>query len=149
AVPASYIAGLRIDPDVDAGVVRVSVDAIGAPAGATVRVDALDGSRQAGAAIAVRVPNAKLWSPSDPFLYDLSVHLSTGDTVKSYFGMRKIAVGPDERGINRLQLNGKALFQYGQLDQGWWPDGLYTAPTDAALRFDIESQKRMGFNTIR
>jgi len=156
AVPASYIAGLRIDPDVDAGVVRVSVDTIQAPSTATVRVDALDGSRQVGTAtgrpgdaIAVRVPNAKLWSPSDPFLYDLSVHLSTGDTVKSYFGMRKIAVGPDERGINRLQLNGKVLFQFGQLDQGWWPDGLYTAPTDAALRFDIEAQKSMGFNTIR
>src|SRR5262249_12114351 len=69
--------------------------------------------------------------------------------VKSYFGMRKIAVGRDAAGINRLFLNGTPLFEYGQLDQGWWPDGLYTAPTDEALRYDIDTQKRMGFNTIR
>jgi hypothetical protein len=157
SVPSTYIAGLRLDPDVDAAVLRVTVDGFGdGPAGATARIDALDGARVVGSAtgrvgesIAVSVPNAKLWSPAEPFLYDLSVHLSTGDSVKSYFGMRKIAVGSDDRGVNRLMLNGKALFEYGQLDQGWWPDGLYTAPTDGALRFDIESQKQMGFNTIR
>ena len=156
-VPSTYLVSLRLDPDVDAGALRVTVDAFGdGAAGATARVDALDGTRVVGSAtgrvgetIAVSVPNAKLWSPADPFLYDLSVHLSTGDAVKSYFGMRKIAVGRDDRGVNRLLLNGKVLFQYGQLDQGWWPDGLYTAPTDAALRFDIETQKQMGFNTIR
>ena len=156
-VPSTYLVSLRLDPDVDAGALRVTVDAFGdGAAGATARVDALDGTRVVGSAtgrvgetIAVSVPNAKLWSPADPFLYDLSVQLSTGDAVKSYVGMRKIAVGRDDRGVNRLLLNGKVLFQYGQLDQGWWPDGLYTAPTDAALRFDIETQKQMGFNTIR
>jgi hypothetical protein len=157
AVPATYIAGLRIDPDVDAGVVRVHVSAAGPnAANATATVQALDGTRavgsasgRTGAAIAVPIPNAKLWSPSSPFLYDLDVRLSTGDAIKSYAGMRKIAVGKDADGINRLLLNGQPLFEYGQLDQGWWPDGLYTAPTDAALRFDIDTQKSMGFNTIR
>jgi len=71
------------------------------------------------------------------------------DEVKSYFGMRKIALGKDDKGINRLFLNNKPLFQFGPLDQGWWPDGLYTAPTDAALKFDIEKTKEMGFNMIR
>jgi hypothetical protein len=155
SVPASYISALRIDPDVDAGVVRVQVSAAGAGS-STVRVDALDGARvvggstgRPGEAIAVAVPNARLWSPSNPFLYTLTVRLSTGDLVTSYFGMRKISIGRDGDGVNRLLLNGTPLFQFGQLDQGWWPDGLYTAPTDEALRFDIETQKQMGFNTIR
>jgi hypothetical protein len=156
-VPSTYVVGLRLDPDVDAGLLRVRVEAFGdAASSATATVDARDGTRTVGSAtgragetIAVRVPNARLWSPASPFLYDLTVRLSTGDQVKSYFGMRQISVGPDAHGVNRLMLNGVALFQYGQLDQGWWPDGLYTAPTEEALRFDIETQKRMGFNTIR
>ena len=157
AVPATYVSALRIDSDVDGGVVRVNVTAAGAAAkDVTARVEAFDGTRAIGSAngrpgeaIALRVPNAKLWSPSSPFLYNLTVRLSSGDSVQSYFGMRKIAVGRDSAGVNRLLLNGTPLFQYGQLDQGWWPDGLYTAPTDEALRYDIEAQKQMGFNTIR
>ena len=99
-------------------------------------------------------PNTRLWSPDSPFLYDLQVTLkdSTGkttDTVESYFGMRKISVGQDADGINRLLLNNKPLFQYGFLDQGWWPDGLYTAPTDEALRYDIETAQRLGANMLR
>src|SRR5206468_12495814 len=85
----------------------------------------------------------------DPHLYNLRVRLATGDTVDSYFGMRKIAVQPDASGVKRLFLNGRPLFEYGLLDQGWWPDGLYTAPTDAALRSDIETTKRLGFNLAR
>jgi hypothetical protein len=155
-VPATYVSALRIDPDVDAGVVRVQVTTAGAAGDATVQIDARDGSRTVGSAsgrpgdaIAVSVPNAKRWSPSTPFLYDIGIRLSTGDAVQSYVGMRKIAVGRDAAGLNRLLLNGTPLFEYGQLDQGWWPDGLYTAPTDEALRYDIDTQKRMGFNTIR
>ncbi|MFN2457285.1 MAG: beta-galactosidase, partial [Chitinophagaceae bacterium] len=71
------------------------------------------------------------------------------DEVKSYFGMRKISMAPDAAGTQRMLLNNKFVFQYGPLDQGWWPDGLYTAPTDEALRFDIEKTKEMGFNMIR
>ena len=157
AVPATYVESLRIDPDVDAGVVRIQVKAAGAEATrAGARVQVLDGARVVaegksapGEAIAVRVPNPRLWSPASPFLYDLKISLSTGDAVTSYAGMRKISVGRDAAGVNRLFLNNQPLFQYGQLDQGWWPDGLYTAPTDEALRFDVEMQKKLGFNAIR
>ena len=98
------------------------------------------------------MPNAKLWTPDTPFLYDLDIELAEGadkDVVQGYFGMRKIAVGPDERGITRLLLNNKFVFQAGPLDQGFWPDGLYAAPTDEALRFDVEMTKAYGFNMTR
>ena len=103
----------------------------------------------------LKVPEAKLWSPETPFLYDLRVgvsgmHQANGsDAVESYFGMRKIAVGKDDKGVTRLFLNGKPYFQVGPLDQGFWPDGLYTAPTDAALKYDIEMTKKLGFNMTR
>ena len=99
------------------------------------------------------IPDAKLWSPESPFLYDMEVALfSNGkpvDAVKSYCAMRKIATKRDAYGIVRLQLNNKDYFQLGPLDQGWWPDGLYTAPTDEALAFDIQKTKDLGFNMIR
>ncbi|MBP1595467.1 MAG: lacZ [Acidobacteria bacterium] len=156
-VPSTYVESLRIDPDVDAGALRIRVQAAGAEAArAGGRVQVLDGARVVaegqsapGETIAVRMPDPRLWSPADPFLYNLKISLSTGDAVASYAGMRKISVGRDAAGVNRLFLNNKPLFQYGQLDQGWWPDGLYTAPTDEALRFDVEMQKKLGFNTIR
>jgi len=97
------------------------------------------------------VPNARLWSPDDPFLYDLRVTLTGtggGDAVGGYFGMRSIGKAM-LGGVLRPTLNGKFVFQLGTLDQGYWPDGLYTAPTDAALRFDLEQQKALGFNTVR
>jgi hypothetical protein len=99
------------------------------------------------------IPGAKLWSPDSPFLYDLTVSVIRGgkivDEVKSYFAMRKISVKPDEHGTQRIMLNNRFVFEIGPLDQGWWPDGLYTAPTDEALRFDIQQTKNMGFNMIR
>ena len=86
-------------------------------------------------------------------MYDLRVSLKSGgktvDEVTSYFGMRKIALGKDEKGVTRLMLNGKFVFQVGPLDQGFWPDGIYTAPTDEALRCDIEMMKKLGFNCAR
>ena len=89
----------------------------------------------------VLINNAKLWSPESPFLYDMEVNLiSNGkivDSIKSYFAMRKISTRKDENGIFRLQLNNEDYFQFGTLDQGWWPDGLYTAPSDDALKYDI------------
>src|ERR1700743_2593762 len=94
-----------------------------------------------------------LWTPDDPFLYDLRVTLSDGDhtvdSVSSYFGMRKIALRKDDAGITRMALNNQFVFQIGALDQGFWPDGIYTAPTDQALRSDIEFLKRNGFNVTR
>jgi hypothetical protein len=153
-VPSRYVTSLRIDPDLDGGVVRVTATAAGAPERVTATV--LDGAREVasgsgtiGSAISIRLGNAHKWSPADPFLYGLRVRLASGDTVDSYFGMRSIAVRADDSGARRLFLNGEPIFQLGLLDQGWWPDGLYTAPTDAALASDIETTKQLGFNVIR
>jgi beta-galactosidase/beta-glucuronidase len=89
-----------------------------------------------------------LWTPDDPFLYDLKVTLGE-DSVTSYFGMRKVSLGKDDNGITRILINGKFIFQIGVLDQGFWPDGIYTAPTDAALRFDVEMMRKLGLNLAR
>jgi hypothetical protein len=153
-VPAAHISGLEIVPDAATGSVSVRVLA-SSNAGGAAEVSALDGTRvvatasgPAGQPVVVRIPQAKLWSPDSPFLYDLRVRLGR-DEVRSYVGIRTVTVQRDAAGVNRLFLNGKPLFQYGLLDQGWWPDGLYTAPTDEALRSDIERSKELGFNLIR
>jgi hypothetical protein len=105
--------------------------------------------------VELALPVLKLWSPDSPFLYDLTVELSDGDgpavdQVESYFGMRKIEIGQVAgKGPPRILLNGKFVFQVGPLDQGFWPDGLYTAPTDAALKYDIEITRKFGFNMTR
>ena len=94
----------------------------------------------------MRILNPKPWSPDSPFLYLLQIESGDGpeyDKVTSYFGMRKISLGKDKDGVTRLMLNNKPLFQFGPLDQGFWPDGLYTAPTDEALRSDIEITKKL------
>ena len=108
----------------------------------------------ASATVDVPIKNPKLWSPDRPFLYGLTVTLKDGggktlDTVKSYFGMRSVAVGSDADGHARPMLNGKPVLLAGVLDQGFWPDGVYTAPTDAALKFDIEAMKKLGLNAVR
>jgi beta-galactosidase/beta-glucuronidase len=106
-----------------------------------------------GEDVMVPVPNAQAWWPENPFLYDMEVSLKREgkiiDMVKSYVGMRKNSVKADSNGIVCLQLNNKNYFQFGPLDQGWWPDGLCTAPTDEALLFDIQQTKNFGFNMIR
>ncbi len=158
-VPESYIQSLQIDPDVDAGVVRVKVGFQSTavwhrpPA---IQVVVRDGDREvarnSGAApetVEVKVPEPKLWSPDTPFLYSLAVSVAGMDSVESYFGMRKIALGKDEAGITRMMLNGKPVFHIGPLDQGFWPDGLHTAPCDEALRYDIEMTKKLGMNCAR
>ena len=98
-------------------------------------------------------PDAHLWSPADPCLYDLKITLNHQnqimDIVHSYCGFREISMQPDEQSIPHIYLNRKPVFQYGPLDQGYWPDGLYTAPTDEALRYDIEFCKSLGLNMIR
>ncbi len=105
-------------------------------------------------ALMIPIKNPKLWTPASPFLYNLNVSLKsktgeTTDSVKSYFAMRSIAVGHDEKGNTRPMLNGKPILLCGALDQGYWPDGIYTAPTDAALKFDIEAAKKLGLNVVR
>jgi beta-galactosidase/beta-glucuronidase len=103
--------------------------------------------------IILNIPDLKLWSPDSPFLYDLSFTLQRNDSnldnIESYCGMRKISLGKDEEGILRICLNNTPLFQYGPLDQGYWPESLYTPPTEDALKSDIEMMKNLGFNMIR
>lgn len=184
------IGELRIRPDVDHGEVKIAVisEQEGLSDEYAVRVTALDGGRKVSEAVGriqreltLPLANAKLWSPDQPFLYDLKVELfrvgdpfanlqgnqvprrggfaeqaaykigpsdQPIDSVDSYFGMRKISLGPGPFGPS-LFLNNQALFQYGTLDQGYWPDGLYTPPTDAAMRYDLEFLKSAGFNMLR
>ncbi|MDP6119312.1 MAG: sulfatase-like hydrolase/transferase [Planctomycetota bacterium] len=150
-VPASHIGSLKITPDIDKGTVAVTVKA----SSGTAQVSVKDGGKtissasgEAGEPIVLEVPDAKLWSPESPFLYDLEIELGE-DRVSSYFGMRKISMGKDEKGHLRPLLNNKPIFMAGPLDQGYWPDGIYTAPTDEALKFDLEMTKKFGFNTTR
>jgi predicted amidohydrolase YtcJ len=159
-VPESHIKGLKIVPDVDTGTVQVTVDGQGT--GARHRVDVQARLRegvgatatgQVGEPVVLKANDAKLWSPESPFLCDLDVRLRDGDrtvdVVQSYFAMRKIEVGKDDKGVTCLLLNGKPYFMVGPLDQGFWPDGIYTAPTDEALKYDIEVTKKLGFNMTR
>jgi hypothetical protein len=153
-VPAWHVAGLRIDPNLDNGTVTVSVTTDGAqPTVGRVSIAVLDGTRTIAtvteAVATIRIPSPHKWSPADPFLYSLRVQLTGGDAVQSYFGLRSIAIRADATGARKLFLNGEPLFQFGPLDQGWWPDGLYTAPTDEALAFDIQKTHDLGFNVIR
>jgi hypothetical protein len=148
------ITRLDTTPNVAAGGLDLVVQAANA-SGQAVTAQVLTGGQvvgtatgTVGASLRVPVPNTRLWTPDDPFLYDLRVTLASGDVVGGYFGMRslgKAMLG----GTLRPTLNGKFVFQLGTLDQGYWPDGLYTAPTDAALRFDLEQQKALGFNMVR
>ena len=156
--PAAHITRVDMTPDLPGRALRLIVHAAGV-SGQTVRATALDSGAEVGHAtgaveteLRIPVPAPRLWSPDQPFLYDLKVALQDGttvvDAVTSYFGMRSIGVkkiGP----VLRLVLNGRFVFQMGTLDQGFWPDGLYTAPTDEALRFDLQQQKALGFNLIR
>ncbi len=160
AVPQTYIASTRQTPDIDLQTLTVNTQIENAQAKDRLRITAMDaGSKvaaievEAGKEAVLQVPDLKLWSPENPFLYDLRVELLRNgrviDEVKSYFGMRKISMETDENGIQRMLLNNEFVFQFGPLDQGWWPDGLYTAPTEEALLFDIQKTKEMGFNMIR
>jgi beta-galactosidase/beta-glucuronidase len=114
---------------------------------------AIGAVREATPRLRITIPNAKQWSPDSPFLYDLRVELVHNgqivDEISSYFGLRKVSLGKDEKGFTRILLNNKPLFLFGLLDQGFWPDGLHTPPTDEAFRYDIEMTKRLGFNLAR
>ncbi|MCE6987714.1 glycoside hydrolase family 2 protein [Dyadobacter sp. CY323] len=159
-VPTSYISGITPTADIDKQSLTVKTDLKNAGAADKIKIVAMDGTNRVaeqevtpGTDAVLTISNAKLWSPDSPFLYDLTVSVTRNgkviDEVKSYFAMRKIGMQAGQDGIQRMTLNNKFLFQYGPLDQGWWPDGLYTAPTDEALKFDILKTKEMGFNMIR
>lgn len=151
---------LQFVADIDNDRVRVSSDVRNSAYGDLIEVSVYDGDKlisktrsAADQEFDIHVNDPKLWSPESPFLYRTTVKLiSDGkveDEVKSYFAMRKISTERDENGIVRMQLNNEDYFQFGPLDQGWWPDGLYTAPTDEALKYDIVKTKELGFNMIR
>lgn len=147
AVPRRYIEGLRIVPLFDQSAVEVTVRCA-QPLQCEATVDGRTVPFTSGEAARIPMPDFRAWSPEDPYLYDLSVTLGE-DRVESYFGMRKVEVRADRGGVKRLFLNGEPYFYSGLLDQGYWPDGLYTAPSDEALIFDIQTAKAMGFNLLR
>ena len=156
-VPSGGIEDIKMTPDIDQGKVTLSAKASG---GDSLEVVVKDGSTEVARASGpanvpqeIKIPHPKLWWPNAPSLYDVEISLKKGDQVvdkaTSYFGMRKISIGPDEKGITRMLLNNQFILNNGVLDQGYWPDGIYTAPTDEALRYDIEMTKKMGFNMSR
>lgn len=154
--PARYIAGLRITPDLDAKTVTVALDLAGegGSSASASRVAAYDNgllvaeTQTTASAATLTIPQPVPWRPTAPHLYDLVIQAGD-DTVTSYFAMRKFSLARADDGHMRFHLNNKPLFLYGPLDQGYFPDGLYTAPTDAALCFDIEYTKKIGANLIR
>jgi len=160
-VPDKFITQVKTTPNIDINILNIEVATNNFSASDRIEVKVMDGSKVVATAqsinhlpVEIVMPDqVKLWSPDSPFLYDLEISLWSGtkqiDKVKSYAAMRKYSIKRDENGIVRLQLNNKNLFQFGPLDQGWWPDGLYTAPTDEALKFDIQKTKDFGFNMIR
>lgn len=161
AVSEKYIENIKITPDIDKNIITIEAFINEISSSNRVEVKVMDGSRVVATGqsinnqpVEVFMPaNPTLWSPDNPFLYNLEVTVLNGtkevDKVKSYTAMRKFSTKRDNKGIVRLQLNNKDLFQFGPLDQGWWPDGLYTAPTDEALKYDIVKTKDLGFNMIR
>ena len=160
-VPETYIEDLKITPNIDNNTLKVQALTNMVSPTQKVEVKIMEGDRVVASSQAINnlpveitMPeNVKLWSPDSPYLYDVEVVLRNGsrqlDKVESYAAMRKYSTHRDDKGIVRLQLNNKDLFQFGPLDQGWWPDGLYTAPTDEALEYDIIKTKDFGFNMIR
>ena len=160
-VNASHITAIKAIPDVDKQVMHVTVSACSPSlASDIIEVELLDKGQVIASAKGVQgkelrlaVNQPTLWEPSNPYLYDMKVRLTKNgravDEVKSYTAFRKISTVRDAQGLMRMCLNDKPLFQYGPLDQGWWPDGLYTAPTDEALLYDIKKTKEWGFNMIR
>ncbi|AEL27744.1 glycoside hydrolase family 2 protein [Cyclobacterium marinum] len=160
AVPDQYISHIKNTADLDNKQISVETQVNDPQPGQMITVrlftngELLDEKEvPAGESTIFSIDNPNIWGPDNPFLYDIEARLMDGrkqlDAVKSYTAMRKISMKPDAYGNQRLLLNDKFLFQYGPLDQGWWPDGLYTAPTEEALVYDIDKTKEMGFNMIR
>lgn len=163
-VPQSCIERVYTETAIAAGIVTVNYDLSNTKPGTQMNVRALDGETVVSqgselvegnsGSVLLSFDDLHSWCPRDPFLYSLEIEITDGtgdvlDRVESYFGAREVSCEPDDSGHMRLHLNGSPIFHLGLLDQGWWPDGLLTAPTDEALKFDIEATLEMGFNTIR
>ncbi|MCG8696973.1 MAG: glycoside hydrolase family 2 [Bacteroidales bacterium] len=160
-VPVAYINDIRIKTDIDAEELTIETAANQRYNNYKIKAIVKDGTEEIVSdtgkflePLTISLPNPKLWSPDSPFLYDVEIQLYDDkgvliDKVDSYFGMRKIALASGKHGMKFIHLNNKFLFQMGTLDQGYWPDGIYTAPTDEALKWDIEKTKEFGYNMIR
>ena len=159
-VSSKHITGVITTPDIDTKKLKVDVSSTNTNNADIIEVILKDGNQTVasgkfaiGQNLELGIPDMKLWSPETPFLYDLEIKLyekgKLQDIVKSYAAMRKISTRRDGNGIVRMQLNNKDYIHFGPLDQGWWPDGLYTAPTDEALLYDIQKTRDFGFNMIR
>jgi beta-galactosidase/beta-glucuronidase len=153
-VPETYIKSISFTPDIDSHTLNLVVYSNKGKVAfeaTTSTGDKITG--YTGDSVKLPISNMHLWSPDDPYLYDLNIHLISkskeNDAVISYFGMRKINIQKDSLGQERIFLNNKYTFNLGVLDQGFWPDGIYTAPTDSALMWDIKTIKSLGFNMIR
>ena len=156
-----HVKQVKATADIDNHTINFDVASTGCKAGVLAEVRVLDGAKVVatgksinGEPVTVNMPaDAKLWSPDSPFLYDVQVALSVNgkqvDSVKSYVAMRKVGTKRDANGIVRIQLNNADVFNFGPLDQGWWPDGLYTAPSYEAMIYDLDKTKQWGFNMIR
>jgi beta-galactosidase/beta-glucuronidase len=160
SVPSTYLKSIYSITDWAKSSLVFSQEIIGNTEGMTLQIVIKDGEKEVYSSTGstsslrtIQLSNPKAWSPDSPFLYDVKVSLLQGkkviDEITSYAAYRDIRMAKDSDGFQRMFLNGEALFQYGPLDQGWWPDGLYTAPNDEALAFDIVKTKEMGFNMIR
>ena len=157
-VPETYLERIVITPEYDTASVKVRVFLNGPDAGLTKKITVRESEAPDAKVICVRetreneaeliLGNFAGWSPEHPHLYGVSIEAGE-DRIESYFGMRKFGIGKDEKGITRLLLNGKPYFQNGVLDQGYWPESLYTPPSDEAMVYDIKTAKRLGFNMIR
>ena len=155
AVNESYIKGYKLVPDIDKGTLSLRTDIVGE---GSLKIRVLDGEAvvnecEISADAEISIPDAKLWSPENPFLYDFVLDLvnngETVDSIKGYFGMRKFSIAKAKDGFNRLFLNNEPYFQRGLLDQGYWPDGIMTPPVDEAMVYDIVKMKELGFNMLR
>ena len=158
-VPQTSISEIKLVPNVDNSTLKLKAITSGTATGLTITGEVKDGATtvatftgNANTDLTISVLNPKLWSPDSPFLYDLKITLKSGtekiDSLKSYFGMRKISMAK-VGAYQKMMLNNEFLFQMGPLDQGFWPDGLYTAPTDLAIKNDLVKTKQLGFNMIR
>ena len=152
---------IKIKPDIDNALLQIITETVGCSENDKLEIEVYEQGKKAGSAIkpvtdklvAVKIKEPRLWSPDSPFLYDLKIRIRREgkilDEISSYAGMRKVSVSIGKDNQPRIFLNNKFLFQMGLLDQGWWPDGLYTAPSDEALQYDIAISRQMGYNLIR
>ena len=160
-VPSTYVTGYNIDSDIAKGIAKVTLKTKGNLMGAkaTITVKDENGKKVASGKVKnwekpveLKIKDAQLWSPDNPYLYTLDIALTSDggtDKVEGYFGMREIKMGKDKNGANCFFLNGEKIYMQGTLDQGWWPDGLLTPPSEEALKFDIQFLKDAGFNMMR